>query len=174
MKNNWIFYRLISIEVCIFVKLTTKTTIQYMATTLSYKEIGKNLECFKLPITAPEVGFTLLRCIGDSEVVVKRYRDGKGIVARFDGLLIKKKLAFRACSTDELTEQLESLKADVVVAKNAAAILCVSDGITIMGYDPYAKESYENLLNKVYTDYSFFSPLWGVGKYRLWRKILPM
>lgn len=137
-----------------------------MATTLSYKEIGKNLECFKLPITAPEVGFTLLRCIGDSEVVVKRYRDGKGIVARFDGLLIKKKLAFRACSTDELTEQLESLKADVVVAKNAAAILCVSDGITIMGYDPYAKESYENLLNKVYTDYSFFSPLWGVGKYR--------
>lgn len=159
------FYSPIPIEVCIFVKIN-KTAIQYMATTLSYKEIGKNLECFKLSIDASEVGFTLLRCIGDSEVVVKRYRDGKGIVARFDGLLIKKKLAFRACVTDELTNQLESLKADVVVAKNAAAILCVSDGETILGYDPYAKESYENLLNKVYTDYSFFSPLWGVGKYR--------
>jgi len=133
---------------------------------IAYKQIGKNLECFKEKYEQQDFIYKFLECIGNSNTLVDRYRNRRSIVTRFEGLLIKKKLAYRFCAVEKMSSELEGLKKDPLVIKNKAAILMVSDGNTVLAYDLSADESYENKINKLYTDYSFFSPLWGVLKYR--------
>lgn len=135
-------------------------------TSLTYSQIGKNLEIFKTPINKEDIPFTLLSCFGTTDTLVNRYKAGSGTIATFDGLLIKKTLAYRSVETNRLMDELEEMKTDEKVKKNATPILAVSDGLSILAYDPKMDETYENKLNLLYTDYSFFSPIWGVGKYR--------
>jgi len=135
-------------------------------TSLTYTQIGKKLEAFKTPIHKEEIPFTLLSCFGATETLIDRYKKGNGTIATFAGLLIKKTLAYRSADTDQLMHELEEMKADDKVKKNTPPILAVSDGISILAYDPSMDETYENKLDLLYTDYSFFSPIWGVGKYR--------
>ena len=135
-------------------------------TAKTYVEIGLGLEAFRGEFSIEEIPFMLMQAIGASPTIVQRYREGKGTVASFDGLLIKNILAYRLVRTVEMNTQLETMKCDKWVVKNHPAILAVSDGRVIKAFDPAVEESYENHLDNLYTDYEFFSPLWGVRKIR--------
>lgn len=136
-------------------------------TALSYIQIGKNLKRFQeKKFDIEEIPFQLINAIGGSETIVQRYREGKGTVVTFPGLLIKGLLAYKSTFTENMLSVLQDMKADEKIRKANPAILLVSDGDTVMGYDPAADESYENRLDHLYVDYSFFTPMWGISKYR--------
>ena len=135
-------------------------------TAKTYVEIGLGLEAFRGDYPVTEIPYLLMQAVGASPTILQRYREGKSTVASFDGLLVKNILAYRLVRTQELNTQLEELKRDRLVVKNRPAIIAVSDGQVIKAFDPAVGESYENHLNNLYTDYEFFSPLWGVRKIR--------
>lgn len=138
-----------------------------LKTSLSYTQVGNNLKRFHdKQFTAHEFPFQLMLAIGASETMVQRYRDGKGTVATYDGLLIKGTLAYREAQTEQMLSVLQEMKSDAKVKKATPALLLVSDGNVVLGYDPAADESYENRLDQLYIDYSFFTPMWGISKYR--------
>lgn len=135
-------------------------------TAKTYVQIGLGLEAFKEPFAKEEIPFMLMGAIGASPTILQRYREGKSTVASFDGLLVKNVLAYRLVNTKELNDQLEEMKRDRLVLKNRPAIIAVSDGEVIKAFDPAVEETYENHLDNLYTDYEFFSPMWGVRKIR--------
>ena len=135
-------------------------------TAKTYVQIGLGLEAFKEPFAKEEIPFMLMGAIGASPTILQRYREGKSTVASFDGLLVKNILAYRLVDTKELNDQLEEMKTDRLVLKNRPAIIAVSDGEVIKAFDPAVEETYENHLDNLYTDYEFFSPMWGVRKIR--------
>ena len=137
-------------------------------TQLGYREIEERLtEAFVESYTpADEVGYELLYSFGKSERDIERYREGKGILKTFDGLLIKGLFGFRDSATFRLTETLEQLKRDIQVQKAAPKIVAVSDGQRILAYDLREKETYENPLNRLPCDFAFFYPLMDVERVR--------
>lgn len=135
-------------------------------TAKTYVQIGLGLEAFRKAYPVEEIPFMLMGAIGASTTILQRYREGKGTVASFDGLLIKNILAYRLVRTEEMNAQLEDMKRDKWVIRNRPAILAVSDGEAIKAFDPAVEESYENHLDNLFTDYEFFSPMWGVRKIR--------
>ena len=135
-------------------------------TAKTYVQIGLGLEAFKEAYPVEEVPYMLMQAIGASPTILQRYREGKSTVASFDGLLVKNILAYRLVGTEEMNDQLEEMKRDKWVVKNRPAIIAVSDGDVIKAFDPAVEETYENHLNNLYTDYEFFSPMWGVRKIR--------
>src|SRR5574344_732390 len=133
---------------------------------LSYQDIETSLEVFKTNnIPAPEVGYTILKAFGKSDADIRRYREGKGILRTYDGLLIKGLFGYKATDTTMLISTLEEMKADVKITKAAPKIIAVSDGERIVAYDMREKETYENPLNKLYCDFAFFYPLCGVERF---------
>lgn len=132
---------------------------------INYKEIEQKLHKLKENNNPDEIGYLILSAFGTSDTYIKRYKSGKGNVAKDNGLLIKKSLAYQSAPTIDLTEVLESMKTDEHIAKQKARLLVVSDGKTILGYDPKYKESYENRVDKLWLDFQFFDPLGGVEKY---------
>ncbi|WP_321426283.1 DNA methyltransferase [uncultured Bacteroides sp.] len=135
--------------------------------TISYKEIEKKLKVFKeQPVTTENVGYALLKAFGMTDTSIERVRSGKMNLAHYDGILVKKKLAYRAAPTEQLTSVLEEMKADTKIAKASPCIIAVSDGNLMLAYDPREKESYENKLSKLWLDFQFFYPLAGVEKYK--------
>jgi type II restriction/modification system DNA methylase subunit YeeA len=135
--------------------------------TISYKEIEEKLKEFKeQSVTAQNVGYALLKAFGMTDTSIERVRSGKMNLAHYEGILVKKKLAYQAASTEQLTSALEAMKADAKIAKASPCIIAVSDGNIILAYDPREKESYENKLSKLWLDFQFFYPLAGVEKYR--------
>ena len=134
---------------------------------LSYIEIEQRLRAFADGgVPASEVGYTLLYGFGKSEADIRRYKAGKGVVAKFEGLLVKGLLAYKACPTHLMDETLNAMKHDAALAKAAPRILAVSDGGRILAYDPKEQETYENPLGKLWIDFQFFYPLCGVERYR--------
>lgn len=132
---------------------------------INYKEIEQKLHNLKENSNPDEIGYLILSAFGTSDTYIKRYKSGKGNMAKDNGLLIKKSLAYQSALTIELTETLEAMKTDEHIAKQKARLLAVSDGKTILGYDPRNKESYENRVDKLWLDFQFFFPLGGVEKY---------
>lgn len=134
---------------------------------LSYQDIESALTVFKEnDVVAGEVGYEILKAFGKGEADIRRYRDGKGVLARYDGLLIKGLFGYKSVSTTtSLTATLEEMKQDPQVVKAAPKIVAVSDGETILAYDMRERESYENPLNRLYCDFAFFYPLCGVERF---------
>lgn len=134
---------------------------------LSYQDIESALTVFKeKDVVAIEVGYEILKAFGKGEADIRRYRDGKGVLARYDGLLIKGLFGYKSVSTTtSLTATLEEMKQDPQVVKAAPKIVAVSDGETILAYDMRERESYENPLNRLYCDFAFFYPLCGVERF---------
>jgi hypothetical protein len=135
-------------------------------TNYTYRQIGENLKLFTQPYSIEDFPYLLLGCLGVSDTLISRYKNEKNIVASFDGLLIKKTFAYRLVNNEQLVSALEQIKIDQWVMKNAPAIIAVSDGQRVLAFDPSANETYDNAVSKLFTDYSFFSPMWGVKKYR--------
>lgn len=134
---------------------------------LSYQDIESALTVFKeKDVVAGEVGYEILKAFGKGEADIRRYRDGKGVLARYDGLLIKGLFGYKSVSTTtSLTATLEEMKQDPQVVKAAPKIVAVSDGETFLAYDMRERESYENPLNRLYCDFAFFYPLCGVERF---------
>ncbi len=132
---------------------------------LGYKEIEDRLQSLKhTSLPADSIGYQLLYAFGKSEKDIQRYREGKGVLKTFDGLLIKGLFCYRGTTATRLTEELERLKRDVQVVKAAPKIVAVSDGQTLLAYDLREKDTYENPLERVYCDFAFFYPLMDVER----------
>lgn len=132
---------------------------------LSYKEIESRLESFKTKVVpASEVGYEILKAFGKSEKDVSRYKEGKGILKTFDGLLIKGLFCYQVVDTLHLTTRLEALKTDAQVKKAAPKIIAVSDGETLLAYDTRENDTYEQKLGKMHSDFGFFYPLMNVER----------
>lgn len=132
---------------------------------LGYKEIEERLKELKsTTLFADDIGYRLLYAFGKSERDIARYKEGKGVLKTFDGLLIKGLLCYRGTTTLHLTDEIESLKSDPQILKAAPSIIAVSDGKTLLAYDPKEKDTYENRIDRLYCDFAFFYPLMGVLK----------
>jgi hypothetical protein len=110
------------------------------------------------------VGYNLLYAFGKSERDIERYKEGKGILKTFDGLLIKGLFCYQPVSMFGMTSQLELLKQDQQVLKAAPKIIAVSDGKSILAYDLREKDTYENQLERLPSDFAFFYPLMDVER----------
>ena len=137
-----------------------------MATSISYQQTEQELQAFKTSFSPADIPYIILRAFGKTDADIRRYKSGKGIVAKFDGLLIKNLLAYRACPSMLMDETLNALKTDATIAKATPRILMVSDGERILAFDPKERETYENPLNKLWIDFQFFYPLCGIERYR--------
>ena len=132
---------------------------------LGYREIEQRLvDSFGNGVHANEVGYALLRSFGKSERDIERYKEGKGVLKTFDGLLIKGLFCYQQTNMFSLTDQLEMLKSNTVVVKAAPKIVAVSDGKTILAYDLREKDTYENRLDRLPSDFAFFYPLMDVER----------
>ncbi len=132
---------------------------------LSYKEIETRLQSLKSGnVPAPEVGYEILMAFGKSEKDVSRYKEGKGVLKTFDGLLIKGLFCYQSADTLHLTERLEILKTDAQVRKAAPKIIAVSDGKTLLAYDTREEDTYEQQVAKMHSDFGFFYPLMNVER----------
>ena len=133
---------------------------------LGYREIEQRLaDSFSINgVNSAEVGYKLLYSFGKSERDIERYKEGKGVLKTFDGLLIKGLFCYRASSTMQLTNVLERLKHDQQVLKATPKIISVSDGKTILAYDLREKDTYENQLERLPSDFAFFYPLMDVER----------
>ena len=137
---------------------------------LGYREIEARLsDTFSRRIANPsehasEIGYQLLYSFGKSERDIERYKEGKGVLKTFDGLLIKGLFCYQSAPTTRLTERLEQLKRDPQVLKAAPKIIAVSDGKTLLAYDLREKDTYENQLERMPSDFAFFYPLMDVER----------
>lgn len=132
---------------------------------LGYKEIEERLRIIKENhVPAEEIGYHILYSFGKGERDIARYKEGKGILKTFEGLLIKGLFCFKSTTTLHLSEELESLKADNQVLKALPKIIAVSDGKTILAYDLREKDTYENKVDRLYCDFAFFYPLMDVER----------
>ena len=121
---------------------------------LGYREIEQRLgDSFGKGIQTDEVGYKLLWCFGKSERDIERYKEGKGVLKTFDGLLIKGLFCYQPVSMFGLTDQLEQLKTNPQIIKAAPKIIAVSDGKTILAYDLREKDTYENQLERLPSDF---------------------
>lgn len=133
---------------------------------ISYQDIEASLEIFKeRHVSSSEVGYCVLRAFGKSDADIRRYREGKGVLTTYNGLLIKGLFCYKAASTTAMTATLESMKRDPQVFKAAPKVIAVSDGTFLLAYDMREHESYENPLNRLYCDFAFFYPLCGVERF---------
>ena len=132
---------------------------------LGYREIEQRLaDSFINGVSASEVGYQLLYSFGKSERDIERYKEGKGVLKTFDGLLIKGLFCYQPVSMFGLTDQLELLKTNPQIIKAAPKIIAVSDGKSILAYDLREKDTYENLLERLPSDFAFFYPLMDVER----------
>ena len=133
---------------------------------LGYREIEQRLvDSFSTNgVNSAEVGYQLLYSFGKGERDIERYKEGKGVLKNFDGLLIKGLFCYQPVSMFGLTAQLEQLKTNPQIIKAAPKIIAVSDGKTILAYDLREKDTYENLLERLPSDFAFFYPLMDVER----------
>ena len=132
---------------------------------LGYREIEQRLaDSFSGNVNREEVGYQLLYSFGKSERDIERYKEGKGVLKTFDGLLIKGLFCYQPVSVFGMTDQLEQLKTNPQIIKAAPKIIAVSDGKTILAYDLREKDTYENQLERLPSDFAFFYPLMDVER----------
>ena len=132
---------------------------------LGYREIEQRLvDSFSSNVDPAEVGYQLLYSFGKSERDIERYKEGKGVLKTFDGLLIKGLICYQPVSMFGMTSQLEQLKTNPQILKAAPKIIAVSDGKSILAYDLREKDTYENQLERLPSDFAFFYPLMDVER----------
>ena len=134
---------------------------------LGYREIEARLITPLFPwqrAGGEAVGYNLLYAFGKSERDIERYQEGKGILKTFDGLLVKGLFCYQSVNTLGLTDRLEQLKHEPQVVKAAPKIIAVSDGMALLAYDLRERDTYENKLERLPSDFAFFYPLMDVER----------
>lgn len=125
---------------------------------LSYREIEETLkkELKEKKTSAEELPYILLQAFGMTPTSTERVRSGKMNLARDGSILVKKKLAYKTAPTEQLLSILEEMKVDERIKKATPRILAVSDGLSLLAYDPKENESYDNKIEKLWLDFQFF------------------
>lgn len=131
-----------------------------------WQEIESDLKrAFASPVSPSDIPYLLLAAFGCSSAEIKRYREAKGTMRSFDGLLIKKFFAYRAVTdSSQLGSTLETLKGEKLIKSAQPKIIAVSDGSTLLAWDTRGQETYENVLTGLWSDYRFFYPLMSIER----------
>ncbi len=142
-----------------------------MAKKLSFSHIDAQqaLEHLVGHTSGATFGYDLLRIFcGYGDASIKRIVDGKGNDAK-DGttLLIKRLLAYRPVEAGaDLHECLDAMREDPQITKREPRLYVVSDGKTVVAYDPKESDLYECEIDVMWKDFEFFKPLAGIEKFR--------
>ena len=140
----------------------------------SFSHIEAQQKLEQLRTTRETFGYDLLRIFcGYGEASIARIVDGRGNDAR-DGrtVLQKKLLAYRPQDSGGLFEgrdmyaELDDMRRDPKIAKKEPRLYVVSDGVSVVAYDPKEDDTYENEIALLWKDFEFFKPLAGIEKFR--------
>lgn len=142
-----------------------------MAKKLSFSHIDAQqaLERLVGHTSGATFGYDLLRIFcGYGDASIKRIVEGKGNDAK-DGttLLVKRLLAYRPVEAGaDLHECLDAMREDPQITKREPRLYVVSDGKTVVAYDPKEGDLYECDIDVMWKDFEFFKPLAGIEKFR--------
>lgn len=118
--------------------------------------------------TGEELVYDLLRIFcGYGDGNIRRIRDGVGNKIK-DGrtALIPNLIAYRPKGELDFHDEIKVMQADPKIAKHSPRLYVVSDGKTIVAFDPKEQDIYENEVALIWKDFDFFYPLAGIEKIR--------
>lgn len=118
--------------------------------------------------TGEELVYDLLRIFcGYGDGNIRRVRDGVGNKIK-DGrtVLIPNLIAYRPKGELDFHDEIKAMQADPKIAKHSPRLYVVSDGTTIVAFDPKEQDIYENEVALMWKDFDFFYPLAGIEKIR--------
>lgn len=118
--------------------------------------------------TGEKLVYDLLRIFcGYGDGNIRRIRDGVGNKAK-DGrtVLIPNLIAYRPKAELDFHDEIKAMQANPKIAKHSPRLYVVSDGQTIVAFDPKELDIYENEVALMWKDFDFFYPLAGIEKIR--------
>lgn len=118
--------------------------------------------------TGEELVYDLLRIFcGYGDGNIRRVRDGVSNKIK-DGrtVLIPNLIAYRPKGELDFHDEIKAMQADPKIAKHSPRLYVVSDGTTIVAFDPKEQDIYENEVALMWKDFDFFYPLAGIEKIR--------
>ena len=118
--------------------------------------------------TGEELAYDLLRIFcGYGDGNIRRIREGVGNKAK-DGrtVLIPNLISYRPKGELDFHDEIKAMQADSKIAKHSPRLYVVSDGQTIVAFDPKELDIYENEVALMWKDFDFFYPLAGIEKMR--------
>lgn len=142
-------------------------SFSYVSATEALEMLGQN------GTSASEFIYELLRIFanwGDGQV--RRTKEGPGNCAR-DGItiLVKKLVAYREATEpadsgdlSSMYDIIDEMRNDAKITKNDPRLYIVSDGTSVVAYDPKENDYYENRIDLMWKDFEFFTPLAGIEK----------
>lgn len=104
-----------------------------------------------------ELVYDLLRIFcGYGDGNIRRIRDGVGNKAK-DGrtVLVPNIIAYRPKGTVDFHDEIKAMQADPKIVKHSPRLYVVSDGKTIVAYDPKEQDIYENEVSLMWKDFDF-------------------
>ena len=115
-----------------------------------------------------EIVYELLRIFcGYGDGLIRRIREGVGNKAK-DGrtVLIANTIAYRPKGDLDFYDEIKAMQTDRTIVKQSPRLYVVSDGHTIVAYDPKEQDEYNNQVELLWKDFEFFYPLAGIEKFR--------
>lgn len=112
--------------------------------------------------------YDLLRIFcGYGDGNIRRIRDGVGNKAK-DGrtVLVPNIIVYRPKGLPDFHDEIKAMLDDPKIVKHSPRLYVVSDGKTIVAYDPKEHDIYENEVALMWKDFDFFYPLAGIEKIR--------
>lgn len=135
----------------------------------SHIDAQNALECLnETKPNAQELVYELLRIFcGYGDGRIRRLREGGGNKAK-DGrtVLVSNTIAYRPKGVLDFYDEIKDMQANVRIVKQSPRLYVVSDGITIVAFDPKEQDIYENAVSLMWKDFDFFYPLAGIEKIR--------
>lgn len=124
--------------------------------------------------SAQEFIYDLLRIFtGYGDGQIRRTKEGAGNLAK-DGvtILVKNLIAYRPVDVrtladehcEEFYDEIKAMQSDPKIVKHSPRLYVVSNGVTVVAYDPKEKDWYENSIDRLWRDFEFFTPLAGIEK----------
>ena len=115
-----------------------------------------------------EIVYELLRIFcGYGDGLIRRIREGVGNKTK-DGrtVLIANTIAYRPKGNLDFYDEIKAMQTDRTIVKQSPRLYVVSDGHTIVAYDPKEQDEYNNQVELLWKDFEFFYPLAGIEKFR--------
>ncbi len=135
----------------------------------SHIDAQNALECLnETKPNAQELVYELLRIFcGYGDGSIRRLREGVGNKAK-DGrtVLVSNTIAYRPKGVLDFYDEIKDMQASIRIVKQSPRLYVVSDGTTIVAFDPKEQDIYENAVSLMWKDFDFFCPLAGIEKIR--------
>lgn len=144
-----------------------QSTFSYVKATEALEQLGRS------GTSATEFIYDLLRIFsGFGDGQIRRTKEGPGNAAK-DGItvLVKRLVAYRPVDAgqsdsdiDALYRAIDAMRADSKITKQSPRLYIVSDGTSVVAYDPKENDFYQNHIALMWRDFEFFAPLAGIEK----------